>query len=122
MLRRLGESSVPGNNISKSRRCSPALSLALGSCLDPRHIVLRHVEFLEIRPRRDRLCTRRRLIGFEEVRDEVDVATVRDPLESRHLVQSNVLPNKIAVRGMRAARDLFFPPAVQAIPGTGLLT
>ena len=42
-------------------------------------------------------CTRRPLIGFEEVSDEVDVATVRDPLESVHLVQVHVLPDEIVI-------------------------
>src|SRR2546422_10753438 len=77
---------------------------------------------LELCPRGDCLCTRRPLIGFEEVSYEVDVATVRDPLESLHLVQDNVLPDEIAVCGVLAARDLFFSPAVQAIPDPGLLT
>src|SRR5262245_31220669 len=111
-----------------ARRClskpvSPALSFVLGSRLDPRHIVLRDVEFLELCPRGDCLGTRRPVIGFEEVSYEVDVvATVTDSLESLHLVQDNVLLDEIAVRGVLAARDLFFSPAVQAIPDPGLLT
>ncbi len=63
----------------------------------------------------------RPIVGFEEISDEVDVATVRDPLESRHLVQSNLLPHEIAVREV-LARDLFFAPAVQPIPDPRLLT
>src|SRR5438552_16408415 len=101
---------------------SPVLSPALRSRLEPRHIVLGDVELLEFCPRGDCLCTRRGPIGFEEVSDEVDVATVRDPLESLHLVQDNVLPDEITVRGVLAARDLFFSPTVQAIPDPGLLT
>jgi hypothetical protein len=61
------------------------------------------------------------MFGFEEIGDEVDIAIVRDPLESRQLVQDNVLPDEIAVRGVLAASDLFFPPAIQAIPGPRFL-
>src|ERR1700726_3012790 len=101
---------------------SPTLSFALRSRLDPRHIVLGDIELLELSPRGDGLCTRRPLIGSEELRYEVDVATVRDPLESLHLVQDNVLPDEIAVGGVLVARELLFSPAVQAIPDPGLLT
>src|SRR4029453_3809026 len=100
---------------------SSALGLALPPRLDPRRIVLWDIELLELVPRGDYLCTRRLLIRCEEISDEVVVATDRDPLESRHLVQDNVLPDEIAVGGVRAARDLFFSPAVQAIPDSGLL-
>jgi hypothetical protein len=82
---------------------SPTVSFALRSRLDPRHIVLGDIELLELSPRGDGLCTRRPLIGSEELRYEVDVATVRDPLESLHLVQDNVLPDEIAVRREIAA-------------------
>src|SRR6266849_5479061 len=101
---------------------SPALSLALRSRLDPRRIVLGDVELLELCPRSDCLCTRHPLIRCEEFSDEVDVATVRDLLESLDLVQGDVLPDEVAVRWVLAARDLFFSPAVQAIPDSGLLT
>jgi len=88
-------------------------AFSVRSRLDPQHVVLGDVEFLELVPRGDCLCTRRPVVGLEEVSNEVDVATVRDPLESRHLVQGNVLPHEIAVRGVLAARGLFFSPAVQ---------
>src|SRR3954467_2237387 len=94
---------------------------ALRPRLDPRRIVLWDIKLLELVPRGDYLGTRRLLIGFEEISDEVVVATDRNPLESLHLVQGNVLPDEIAVGGVRAARDLFFSPAVQAIPYSGLL-
>src|SRR5712691_7315223 len=101
---------------------SLALSLALRSRLDPRRVVLGDVELLELCPRSDCLCTRHALIRSEELGDEVDVATVRDLLESLHLVQGDVLPDEVAVRWVLAARDLFFSPAIQAIPDSGLLT
>src|SRR2546425_13273760 len=101
---------------------SSALSLALRSRLDPGTIVLGDGELLELCPRSDCLCTRRAFIGCEELGDEVDVATVRDLLESLHLVQDEVLPDEVAVRRVLAARHLLFPPAVQAIPDPGLPT
>src|SRR5208337_862548 len=101
---------------------SPALSLALGSRLDPRRIVLGDVELLELCPRRDGLCSRRAFMRCEELGDEVDVATVRDLLEALHLVQGDVLPDEVAVRWVLAARGLFFSPPIQAIPDSGLLT
>src|SRR5207237_789984 len=99
---------------------SPVLCLAVRSCLDPRHIVLGDVNLLELFPRGDCLCARRTPIRFKEVGDEIDVATVRDSLESPHPVQDNVLSDEITVRRVIAARDLFFSPAVQAIPDPGL--
>src|SRR5947208_13146003 len=90
---------------------SLVLSLALRSRRNPRHIVLGDVELLELCPRGDCFCSRGPLLGFEEVSDEVDVATVRDPLESLHPVQDSVLPDEIAVRDVLAARDPLFPPA-----------
>src|SRR5436190_19528868 len=101
---------------------SPALSLALRSRLDPRRIVLGDVELLELCPRSDCLCTRHPPIGCEELGDEVDVAAVRDLLEAIHLVQRDVLPDEAAVRWVLAACGLFFSPAIQAIPDSGLLT
>src|SRR5438552_16778250 len=101
---------------------SPALSLALRSRLDPRRIVLGDVELLEFCPRSDCLCTRHPLIRCEELGDEVDITTVRDLLEALHLVQGDVLPDEVAVRWVLAARGLFFSPAIQAIPDSGLLT
>src|SRR2546421_3187321 len=101
---------------------SPALSLALGSPLDPRRIVLGDVELLDLCPRRNCLCTRHPLLRREELGDEVDVATVRDLLEPLHLVQGDVLPHEVAVRWALAARGLFFSPAIQAIPDSRLLT
>src|SRR5213593_149521 len=102
---------------------SPALSLALRSRLDPGRIVLGDVELLELCPRSDCLCTRHPFIRSEELGDEVDVATVRDLLEALHLVQGDVLPDEVAVRWVvLAPRDLFFSPAIQAIPDSGLLT
>src|SRR5436190_9626778 len=101
---------------------SPALSLALRSRLDPRRIVLGDVELLELCPRSDCLCTRYPPIRCEELGDEVDVATVRDLLEALHLVQGDVLPDEVAVHWVLAARGLFFSPAIQAIPDSGLLT
>src|SRR5580658_10360469 len=101
---------------------SPVPSLALVSRFDPRRIVLRDVEPLELCPRGDCLCTRHRLIRCEELGDEVDVATVRDLLEAFHLVQGDVLPDEVAVSWVLAARGLFLSPAIQAIPDSGLLT
>ena len=101
---------------------SLVLSLALRSRLDPGRIVLGGVEPLEICPRGDCFCSSGPLIGFEEVSDEVNVASVRNPLEPLHLVQDNVPPDEIAVRDVLAARGLFFSPSVQAIPDPGLLT
>ena len=101
---------------------SSAPSLAPRSRLDPRRIVLGDGELLELCPRSDCLCTRRPFIGCEELSDEVDVATVRDLLESLHLVQDDVLPDEFAVRGVLAARNLVFSPAVQAISDPGLPT
>src|SRR5882672_6545627 len=101
---------------------SPALSLALCSRLDPGRIVLGDVELLELCPRSDCLCPRRPLISCEELGDEVDVATVRDLLEALHFVQGYVLPDEVAVGWVVAVRDLFFSPAIQAIPDSGLLT
>src|SRR5438105_5355286 len=85
-------------------------------------MVLGDVEFLELCPRSDCPCPRRLLIRCEELGDEVNVATVRDLLEALHLVQGDVLPDEVAVRRVRAARGLFFPPTIQAIPYSGLLT
>jgi hypothetical protein len=101
---------------------SPALSLAIRSRLDPRRVVLGDVELLELCPRRDCLCPPPPLIRREELGDEVDVTTVRDPLESLHLVQRDVLPDEVAVSWVLAARHLFFSPAIQAIPDSGLPT
>src|ERR1039457_2697798 len=103
-------------------QASPVPSLALRSRLDPRRIVLRDVELFELRPRRDCFSTRHTLIRCEELSDEVNIATVRDLLESLHLVQGDVLSDEVAVRRVLAARDLCFSPAVQAIPDSRLLT
>ena len=80
------------------------------------------VEFLELRPGGDCVCTRRPVARSEELGDEVDVAAVRDLLEALHPVEGDVPPDEVAVGWVPAARDLFFPPAVQAIPDSGLLT
>src|SRR5437016_3101236 len=85
-------------------------------------MVLRDIELLELGPCRDGRGTRHPLIRCEELGDKVDVATVRDLLEALHLVQCDVLPDEVAVRWVLAARDLFFSPAIQAIPDSGLLT
>src|ERR1700738_4831504 len=69
--------SVPEITGHYSSPVSPTLSFALRSRLDPRHIVLGDIELLELCPRGDGLCTRRPLIGSEELRYEVDVASVR---------------------------------------------
>src|SRR5262249_10735391 len=63
---------------------------------------------------------RRALVRGQEVRDEVAIAADWHSLESRHLVEGDVLPDEIAVRWVRAARELRFPPSVQAIPDAGL--
>src|SRR5271170_2543358 len=101
---------------------SPALSLALRSRLHPRRIILGGVELLELCPRSDCFCTSHSLIRCEELGDEVDVTNVRGLLEALHLVQGDVLPDQVAVRWVLAARGLFFSPAIQAIPDSGLLT
>src|ERR1700684_2394549 len=77
---------------------SPAPSLAPRSRLEPRRIVLRDVERLELSPRSDCLCTRHTLIRCEELGDEVDVENVGDLLQALHLVQGDVLPDEVAVR------------------------
>src|SRR4030095_4497544 len=99
---------------------SPFLPPALRLRPDPRYIVLGDIELLKLIPRGDYLGTRCLLVGCEEISDEVAVATDRDPLESLHLVQDNVLSDEIAVRGPGAAHDLFFSPTVQAIPDSRL--
>src|SRR5262249_18355657 len=103
---------------------STVLALAFRSRLnrlDPRPVVLGEVELLDLLPCCDCLGARRSVFSRKEVSDEVDVAAVRDPVESRLLIQHNVLPDKIAVSRTLAARDLFFSPAVQAIPNPRLL-
>jgi len=47
---------------------------------------------------------------------------VGDLFEALHLVQDDVLPDEVAVRWVPADRDLFFSPAIQAIPDSGLLS
>src|SRR5262245_28057179 len=90
-------------------------SLAPRSRLDPERVVFGGVELLELCPRRDCLRTRHPLIRSEELGDEVDVAIVRNLLESLHLVQRDVLPDEVAVRRVCATRDLFFKPEFQAV-------
>src|SRR5882724_9071615 len=101
---------------------SPALFLAPRSRLDPGRIVLGNVEPLELCPRCDCLRTGHRLLRCEKLGEEVYVAIIRDLLEALHPVQGDVTPDEAAVRWALAARDLFFPPAIQAIPDSGLLT
>src|ERR1700722_16260052 len=96
--------------------------LALRSRFEPRRIVLRDVEPLELCPRSDCICARYTPIRCEELGNEVDVTNVRDLLEALHPVQGNVLPDEVAVRRVLAARDLFLPPAIQPIPDPGLFT
>src|SRR2546430_17172826 len=92
---------------SGTRRAPARLRLTLSvthhSRLHPGRVILRHVELLELGPRGDGSCPCGLLIACEEIGDEVDVATVRDPLESLHLVQEDVLPYEIAVRDVLAA-------------------
>ena len=97
------------------------MSLLRRPRLDPRRIVLRDIELLELDPRGDYLGTRRFLVRRQELSDEVVVATDSDPLESLHPVQGNIVPDEIAICRARALRDLFFSPAVQPIPDSGLL-
>src|SRR5262245_58144689 len=92
------------------------------SRLNPGQVVLWGIELFELFPCGNCLCTRRPLVRLEEVRHEIDVATVRDPLESLHLVKDDVLPDEIAVRGVLAVHDLYLSPAVEAIPDPGLLS
>ena len=108
--------------LNTSASGATVLSLALRSGVDPGYIVPGDVELLELCPRGDCFCSSGPLIGFEEVSDGVNVATVGDPLESLHLVQDNVPSDEIAVSDVLAARGLFFSPSVQAIPDPGLLT
>ena len=80
------------------------LFLAFRSRVDPGQIVLGNVERFELFPCCDGFWTRRARFRFQEVGHKVDVATVRDRLESRQLVQGNV--------ATRSPYVGCFPPAI----------
>src|SRR5262249_49877256 len=94
---------------------------ALRPGLHPGCIVLGDVHCLEFCPCRNGIRARCIFLRGEELSDEINVTTVRYLLESLRSVQDNVLLDEVTISGVVSLRDLFFSPAVEAIPHTRLL-